>query len=551
MPEAQHGDLGQGGEHAVPRWDVDRVGTGGRGHRGWRSRTLADRFASDTHTSSSPEQRFTAVLEAMRRMLDPVAYRTWFRSVRLGGWRAGHLTIVVPNLFCQEWFQSKFHGALTRAAEQVAGAPTQVIIALPAAGAESPSATEGAAPPATTGVPGGDTPAGPPAQTPAGAGPLPGGPPPLTSPTYPQIVDASPPSGPPAVLKSDATRARLLDMTPLISNYSFENFVTGPSNEMAYASARGVADEPARNYNPLFIYGSVGLGKTHLLHAICNEFRRRFPQQRMCLFSCADFTNAFIQALGHNQIETFRRELRSVDLLVIDDIHFLANKERTQEEFFNTFNRLHHRGCQIVLSSDAAPGDIPSLQERLVSRFDWGLVTCLEQPETETRMAILRRKATLAGLELPGDVVDFIAQNFRNNIRELEGALRSLRARIAIDGGLVDLAMAERTLGPLIRVPARQVDLPAIAHAVCAHFQVEIEDLKGRKRTRNISLPRQVVMYLARELTNLSLQEIGRWLGGRDHTTVLFGIKKIEERMAQDPRLAQLLDRLKDRLGAK
>jgi chromosomal replication initiator protein len=455
------------------------------------------------------DERFVQVMDSLQRSMDAQQWRTWFRDVRLGGWTDGQLRVLLPNRFYQEWFQSKFHDRVRLAAERASEGPVQVVFLVPQ-DEDGPSA-------------------------------------PASAPSTPTFVEEAPIR---EVVGNPLPADDLFDATPLSPHYTFENFVTGPSNEMAYASARGVADDPGTNYNPLFIHGAVGLGKTHLLHAIGNEFLRRFPQQRMCILSCEEFTNAFIHALGHNQVEAFRERLRRVNLLVIDDIHFLANKERTQEEFFNTFNRLHHLGCQIVLSSDAAPSDIPALKERLVSRFTWGLVTCLEQPETETRMAILSRKAQHFGVPLAPEVVEFIAAHFRSNIRELEGAVQSVKARADIEGVPVDLALAERALSGLIRLPERKLDLDTIAAAVCAHYQVEVHDLKSRRRTRNISVPRQVCMFLARELTHLSLQEIGTWFGGRDHTTVLFGVQKTEERMRQDPRLAQLLGRLRDRLGA-
>ncbi|MCB9826450.1 MAG: chromosomal replication initiator protein DnaA [Planctomycetes bacterium] len=464
-------------------------------------------------TLGSAEDRFQQVLGTLQRGMEAQQWRTWFRNMRLGSWADGQLKILLPNRFYQEWFQSKFHDRVRAAAEKHTDGPVQVLFVVEDEDGPSVNGTDGEA---------------------------------VAEPT-PAPLFVAPESAP---APSPGWPDDLFDATPINPHYTFRDFVTGPSNEMAYASARGVADEPGTNYNPLFIHGAVGLGKTHLLHAIGNEFRRRFPEQRMCILSCEEFTNAFIHALGHNQVEAFRERLRKVHLLIIDDIHFLANKERTQEEFFNTFNRLHQLGCQIVLSSDAAPSDIPALKERLVSRFNWGLVTCLEQPETETRMAILTRKAHQFGITLPSDVVEFIAAHFRNNIRELEGAVQSVKARADIEGGVVDLALAERALAGRIRMPERKLDIDTIAAAVCAHYQVEAGDLKSRRRTRNISVPRQVAMYLARELTHLSLQEIGAWFGGRDHTTVLFGVQKTEERMRQDPRLAQLLGRLRDRLGA-
>ena len=281
-------------------------------------------------TLGSAEDRFQQVLGTLQRGMEAQQWRTWFRNMRLGSWADGQLKILLPNRFYQEWFQSKFHDRVRAAAEKHTDGPVQVLFVVEDEDGPSVNGTDGEA---------------------------------VAEPT-PAPLFVAPESAP---APSPGWPDDLFDATPINPHYTFRDFVTGPSNEMAYASARGVADEPGTNYNPLFIHGSVGLGKTHLLHAIGNEFRRRFPEQRMCILSCEEFTNAFIHALGHNQVEAFRERLRKVHLLIIDDIHFLANKERTQEEFFNTFNRLHQLGCQIVLSSDAAPSDIPALKERLVA----------------------------------------------------------------------------------------------------------------------------------------------------------------------------------------
>jgi chromosomal replication initiator protein len=338
---------------------------------------------------------------------------------------------------------------------------------------------------------------------------------------------------------------------PLVlgKHYTFENFIVGPSNHMAYASAQAVAQEPGRAYNPLFIHGPVGLGKTHLLHAVCHEFLRRCPGERVCFLSCEEFINEYLLAVRTHAVDAFRARFRDVRLLVIDDIHFLAGKERTQEEFFHLFNRLYQQNHQIVISSDAAPSEIPTLEDRLVSRFKWGLVANLEQPEMETRMAILRRKAELQGVEVPAEVVEFIAANFRNNIREIEGALLGVVARARVTGAPVDLALAQQALAPSMNRARPAVTIDRILEAVATHWQVKPADLRSKKRTRVVSLARQVVMALARRLTGLSLWEIGQHVGGRDHTTVLYGIQKVEAETATNPRFKAEVDRLADRLA--
>jgi chromosomal replication initiator protein len=336
----------------------------------------------------------------------------------------------------------------------------------------------------------------------------------------------------------------------LNQHYTFDNFIVGPSNRVACASAKAVAQDPGRAYNPLFLHGSVGLGKTHLLHAVCRAFGQRCPGERITFLSCEEFTNEFVQALQRHDLERFRERFRNVHLLVIDDIHFLVGKERIQDEFFHTFNRLYQSHRQIVISSDAPPTEIPTLQDRLVSRFRWGLVAKIEQPEIETRMAIVRRKAELIGIEVPNDVVEFIASNFRNNIRELEGAMLSVSARAEVSGVPIDMAIAKEALEPVIVEDRPTLTLDRITEAVAARYQVKISDLRSKRRARSVSMPRQIVMYLAREVTPLSLDEIGDHFGGRDHSTVIYAIRKVQELVDSDPRVAADVARLKDRLGA-
>ena len=490
-----------------------------------------------TDGSGGASDKYDRLLGVMRQRLAGPQFKLWFKDTRVDTWRDGRLVIALPNAFYQDWFQSKFVDSIQSAAESVAGGPVQVSFcvdrSLRDGGGEPSESTSADATPETT------NPAPPAAATP----PTPSEAPPKAPMPGIGAISTTPP--PPT-----ADQGQYLGtVLTLNRNSTFDSFVTGPSNEMAYASARGVVEDPGNTYNPLFIHGAVGLGKTHLLHAICIEFRRRYPDYHVRMLSCAEFTHAFIQALERNQVEAFRDQLRHAHLLIIDDIHFLSNKERTQEEFFNTFNRLHQLRCQIVLSSDAAPADIPALEERLVSRFNWGLVTCLEQPEMETRMAIIRRKAELFDVRLPPDVVEFIASQFRNNIRELEGALQSVRLRAEIENVRIDLDLAGRALAHLIRGPRKAVTMDRIMETVCDHYDVKPSELRSRRRTRNISLPRQVAMFLARKLTELSLQEVGGSFGGRDHTTVLFSVESIERKIKEDEDLARTVRRLLDRLG--
>jgi chromosomal replication initiator protein len=318
---------------------------------------------------------------------------------------------------------------------------------------------------------------------------------------------------------------------------------------VAHASARAVAQNPGRAYNPLFVHGSVGLGKTHLLHAVCHEFLQRFPTDRVCFLSCEEFTNEFVRSLQHNDVDSFRARFRNVHLLVIDDIHFLKGKERTQEEFFHTFNGLYQSNRQIVLSSDAAPNEIPTLEDRLVSRFTWGLVSQLEQPEMETRMAIVRRKAELMHIDVSNEVVEFIAANFRNNIRELEGALLSTKAYADVQGSPVSLQIASEALRQNLKPAGMGITLDRITQLICERYQVKVSDLRSKRRGRSVSEPRQVIMFIARKLTKLSLQEIGDHFGGRDHSTVLYAVRQVENRNGTDPAFAATMERMVDRLG--
>ncbi len=465
---------------------------------------------------SDPAGRFERLMSALRSRVNRRQFATWFRRVGLDRWEGADLVVRVPNLFYKEWLRSSFHDLITRAAEDVAGAPTRVgyVVAPDAPGTPPPAEAD--------------------------LGPDEGGegdPPEVPSPPEAHVPTPFAGSGP-----QDA---------PLRLNrtYTFSNFIVGPSNSVAHASALGVAREPGRAYNPLFIHGPVGLGKTHLLHAICLEFLERCPRDRVCFLSCEEFTNEFVHALRHNQLEGFRDRFRNVELLVIDDIHFLKGKERTQEEFFHTFNRLYQTGRQIVLSSDAAPGEIPMLEERLVSRFHWGLVTNLDHPEMETRMAIVQHKAALHGIQVPNEVVEYIATTFRNNIRELEGALVSIRARASVTQRPVCLELAREALNGSARTNAPAVTMERILDTVCGHYQVKVSDLRSKRRGRSVSEPRQVVMYVARTLTNLSLDEIGAHFGGRDHTTVLYAVRRVADRVREDPAFAAIVNRLVDRLG--
>ena len=327
-------------------------------------------------------------------------------------------------------------------------------------------------------------------------------------------------------------------------DYTFDNFVVGPSNRLAHASCVAVSQSPGNTYNPLFLYGNSGLGKTHLLHAICCEAGQKFDEAVIQLLSCEGFVNRFIKAIEEGNLAGFQSQFRTVDTLIIDDIQFLREREQSQEEFFHTFNALYNNGKQIILSADSPPGKIPSLEERLISRFNWGLVARIDPPSYETRVAIVQKKAHLRGLNISDEIAEYIARKVHANIRELEGALTSLYAVATTTGKKITLELAQRALEGQIKSAARYISITDIIEVVTSHFDVRLADLQSKKRSQSITEPRQICMYLARNLTKHSLEEIGGHLGGRDHTTVMHACSKIGESERSDPQMHALLDEL-------
>ncbi len=338
------------------------------------------------------------------------------------------------------------------------------------------------------------------------------------------------------------------ELTPLSADYTFQEFVVGPSNRLAHAACRAVCAQPGSLYNPLFIHGPSGLGKTHLLQATCAELARRDPPAAITYLSCEVFVNDFVRAIETGQLPQFRDRARRAQALLIDDIQFLANRESSQEELFHTFNALYQNGKQIILSADSPPSQIPTLEDRLVSRFNWGLVTQIDPPNRETRQAILHKKARLRSYEIPNELLDYIASRVESNVRLLEGALTKLISETQIAGKPMTLDTARDVLAHLVPHPPQTLQVSDILEAVSAYFSVRLPDLIGRKRSRSISHPRQIAMYLARKLTPLSLEEIGAHFGGRDHSTVLHAERVIETtRQSQEDTsrsLAQLTTQL-------
>jgi len=345
---------------------------------------------------------------------------------------------------------------------------------------------------------------------------------------------------------------------PAVHNYdshlnvrhTFESFVVGSGNQFATAACQNVGDSPARNYNPLFLFGGVGLGKTHLLHAIGNRVRQRDPSARVLYLSANDFTTELINCIRFKRMEEFREKFRrNCDVLLMDDIEFLGGKERTQEEFFHTFEALHTSGKQIVITADRYPKDIQGLEERLRSRFDWGLVADIQPPDTETKVAILRRKADEESIEIPNDVAFFIARHVKGNVRELEGTLTRLLAMSSFHAAPITVEFARSSLDGYLQVEQRQTTVDTIQSGVARFFGVKVQDLKGPRRTRQVVVPRQIAMYLTREHTGLSLPEIGRRFGNRDHTTVLHAVRKVKATRGTDAGYKTRLDGVTRSLG--
>ncbi len=348
---------------------------------------------------------------------------------------------------------------------------------------------------------------------------------------------------------SNGQRPQLTSLTlsvepKLHPDYTFDNFVVGPCNRLAHASCVAVSQSPGSTYNPLFIYGSSGLGKTHLLQAVCYELNKKIQNAVIQFLSCENFVNKFITAIEQGNLQGFQSQFRTVDAIVIDDVQFLSEREQSQEEFFHTFNALYNNGKQIILSADGPPGQIPALEERLISRFSWGLVTRIDPPSYETRVAIVQKKAHLRGLKISDEIAEYIAQKVQANIRELEGALTTIYAVATTTKQEITFQLAQKALEGQVELLSRNISITDIISAVTKHFNVRLADLQSKKRSQSITEPRQICMYLARDLTKHSLEEIGGHLGGRDHTTVMHACDKIGKAKKSDRKMKALLGEL-------
>ncbi|MHB8892394.1 MAG: chromosomal replication initiator protein DnaA [Candidatus Limnocylindrales bacterium] len=431
------------------------------------------------------KQVWRAALGELQVSLSPANFETWLRDTHLVDVDDQRFRIAVPNGFAKDWLESRYRSLISQTLARVVGYSVQVEFVVTAVTeAQTQAAGVAAQPirvePTRVGAPEG-----------AGGG-----------------------------------------VTYLNLRYTFSNFIVGSANRLANAASLSVAERPGHAYNPLFLYGGVGLGKTHLMHAIGNAVVAKFPRKRVVYATSEKFTNEFITSIQQGRIDEFRARYRRIDLLLIDDIQFIADKERTQEEFFHTFNAIHEDGKQIVLSSDRPPKAILTLEERLRSRFEWGLIADLTAPDLETRIAILRAKAEEQGTPITADVMEFIARKVVSNIRELEGALNRIVAYASMGAMPVSIELAQAVLSNVLYNPKkRQVTPERIAQAVSDYYGVGMDALRGQKRERSIVVPRQIAMFLMREETDVSLLRIGAELGGRDHSTVLHGCAKVTREM--------------------
>ncbi|MBN2282983.1 MAG: chromosomal replication initiator protein DnaA [Deltaproteobacteria bacterium] len=332
-------------------------------------------------------------------------------------------------------------------------------------------------------------------------------------------------------------------------SYTFERFVVGASNQFAHAAALSVAEQPASHYNPLFIYGGVGLGKTHLINAIGLHTCSVFPDRNVLYISAEQFMNELINSIRYDKMPNFREKFRKIDSLLIDDIQFIAGKERTQEEFFHTFNALHDSGKQIVVTSDKFPKDIPNLEGRLRSRFEWGLIADIQPPDIETRMAIIEKKAHENNIQIPGEVTHYIATVADSNIRELEGILTRIAAYASLTGKEININVVKEVVKNILKnIKEKTITVDEIMKTVAASFNLKINDLKSQKKNKNLILPRQIAMYLSRKLTRLSFPDIGTKIGGRDHSTVIYSANKVRSLMEKDPSIKRTVEEIEEKL---
>jgi len=451
---------------------------------------------------ATAEKLWASAQETLRGALNADIYNLWFAPVRATELRDHTITLEVPNDFCEVWLKDNYLPVLKSALATNAGQDVGIKFQ-----AQQHSA-----------------------RTAAPAAPAPG-----RAKTRPE---------PPAAERAAAQRE--VQFNP---KNTFETFVVGNNNVLAHGASMAVAQNPGKSYNPLFLYSGVGLGKTHLLHAIGQYIVSHRRNARIAFLSCEKFTNEFIDAIQTNNLARFRKKYRQMDALLIDDIQFLSGKERIQEEFFHTFNALHESHKQIVLTCDRPANEIQGLEDRLITRFEWGMVSDLQPPDVETRLAILRKKQELMNLKLPDEVIEFLAARIRTNIRRLEGALTRVAAYASLTGKKLTVESVESLLQEVLHEEGRMaISIDLIQKKVAEHFDLRLADMTGRRRPENIAFPRQIAMYLARHLTESSLNCIGEAFGGRDHGTVLHACRLVKDRMEVDPNVRKTVGHLEKSL---
>ncbi len=448
------------------------------------------------------QQLWNKILATLKDEVNPQIFNSWFGNLTPAGLDEKELILEAPHSFIRDWVEDNYISTLNSTARAITGKELSVRIQVNEALSQPSDSTQ----------------------------PAPG----------PVNNDPGPQPTPPTQKLPQVSNHSALN-----PKYTFDTFVVGSSNQFAHAATLAVAEQPARSYNPLFIYGGVGLGKTHLMHAIGHFALERNPKVRLCYLSSEQFMNELINSLRFDRMPQFRETYRNMDILLVDDIQFIAGKERTQEEFFHTFNSLFDSHKQIVVSSDKFPREIPDLEERLRSRFEWGLIADIQAPDLETKIAILEKKADLSGITLPQGVALYLAENTGSNIRELEGYLQRVTAFAAFaKTKTISIDLVHDALKNFLEQKKRVITAEEIQKNIAAFYNTKISDIKSKKKNKAFIKPRHTAMFLTRQLTNLSLPEIGRHFGGRDHSTVLHAIQKIENMAKNDPDFQDTLDRL-------
>lgn len=450
---------------------------------------------------NSAEKVWVQSQEQLQKMLNPDIYNLWFAPIQAVGLEQDAITLRVANDFCELWLKDNYLGLIQDVLAHASGQQLKVVFQV---GADAPSPAE--------------------------------------------RREARIPKQMKETVVEPGDRGGYRECI-FNAKYTFETFVVGNNNNFAHAAAIAVAQAPGKSYNPLFLYGGVGLGKTHLLHAIGQYVAAHRKGARVAYVSSEKFTNEYIDAIQNNQLVRFRKKYRQTEVLLIDDVQFLSGKERIQEEFFHTFNALHENHRQIVLTCDRPAAEIQNLEHRLVSRFEWGLATDLQPPDTETRVAILRKKEKTMGVELPDEIINFLASRIRSNIRRLEGALIRVASYASLTGRKLSVEMVEGLLRDVLHEEGRfSINIEAIQKKVAEHFDIRLADMTSKRRPENIAFPRQIAMFLARQLTESSLNCIGEAFGGRDHGTVLHACRLVKDRMEVDASVRQIVSYLEKQL---